>query len=132
MVNSRNEPTSSQGESSHTDTSHTTADNIDGIRLKCGVDVIPNEPGADFGCVAVRVISNVVELGHRDVHALCGREARVGRMAAPLDLVVNDSQHAVFMCVSIDRDGDESSSDMAIHLDTYRKRRVGVPQNLEL
>ena len=86
MVNSRNERTSSQREPGHTDTTHTTANDVDTIWLKCGVDVIPNEPSANVGCVAVRVVNNIVEPRHRDLDALCGRESRIGRMATSLDL----------------------------------------------
>lgn len=57
------------------------------MRLERLVHVVPDEASTDLRRVCRRVVRNGIEARHCDLHAFRGREARVSRMPAALDLV---------------------------------------------
>ena len=78
--------TSSKREAGHADASYTPADDVDRVRLERGVDLVPDEPGPDLRGLVVRVVFDLAEAVHGDLHARCGRKARVRRVPAALHL----------------------------------------------
>lgn len=78
--------TSAERETSHTDTSHATSHDADGVRLESRVDIVPDEAGPDVRGLRVLVVCYPAEAVQRDMDALCRRKAWVRRMASALHL----------------------------------------------